>query len=312
MVYGSNRVGVSYTNAPYSDTDTDTLGLFDAVRSRRLAEKSYELADHLGNVRVTVSDLLVAHGGAIDAEITTRTDYHPFGMPMQGRTYAADDAHRYGYNGKENDNEVKGDGNAVDYGARIFDPRIGRWMSVDPLAKEYETVAPYAFAFNTPISAVDSDGMRVYFVGGAGLDTKGWNYTERWGRAINSNGIANFHPVRGVSHDAPGSFPTNDILFTTSNSHKTTEKVPASIDSRGNPLSWKDVPIATTSAMVQKAANYIQNDLMQHPLSEGEQHNLMGYSYGSVLQAHVALELANRGVVVDNLILVGVGVRRDK
>jgi thioesterase domain-containing protein len=57
--------------------------------------------------------------------------------------------------------------------------------------------------------------------------------------------------------------------------------------------------------MVQKAANYIQNDLMQHPLSEGEQHNLMGYSYGSVLQAHVALELANRGVVVDNLILVG-------
>ncbi|MEZ2442984.1 RHS repeat-associated core domain-containing protein [Chitinophaga sp. RCC_12] len=45
--------------------------------------------------------------------------------------------YRYGFNGKENDNEVKGEGNQQDYGMRIYDPRLGRFLSVDPLTKGY-------------------------------------------------------------------------------------------------------------------------------------------------------------------------------
>ena len=42
--------------------------------------------------------------------------------------------YRYGFNGMEMDNEVKGTGNHIDFGARGYDSRIGRWLSVDPLS----------------------------------------------------------------------------------------------------------------------------------------------------------------------------------
>ncbi|MBO9572715.1 MAG: hypothetical protein J7497_10995, partial [Chitinophagaceae bacterium] len=66
--------------------------------------------------------------------------------------------YRYGFNGKENDNEVKGIGNQQDYGMRIYDPRLGRFLSVDPLTTEYSYLTPYQFAANRPIVAIDLDG----------------------------------------------------------------------------------------------------------------------------------------------------------
>jgi RHS repeat-associated protein len=75
---------------------------------------------------------------------------------MPGRKLSG--GYRYGFNGKENDNEVKGEGNQQDYGLRIYDPRLGKFLSVDPLAKEYPWYTPYQFAGNTPIQAIDLDG----------------------------------------------------------------------------------------------------------------------------------------------------------
>ena len=71
---------------------------------------------------------------------------------------------RYGFNGKENDNEVKGQGNQQDYGMRIYDPRLGRFLSEDPLTKDYPWYTPYQFAGNKPIWAVDLDGKEEFFV----------------------------------------------------------------------------------------------------------------------------------------------------
>jgi RHS repeat-associated protein len=85
-------------------------------------------------------------------------DYYPFGMIMPNRKFAAVTGYRYGFNGKENDNEPKGEGNQQDYGMRIYDPRLGRFLSVDPLAKEFPWYTPYQFAGNTPIQAIDLDG----------------------------------------------------------------------------------------------------------------------------------------------------------
>jgi len=48
-------------------------------------------------------------------------------MIMPGRSYSAQTGYRYGFNGKENDNEVKGEGNEQDYGMRIYDPRVGNF-----------------------------------------------------------------------------------------------------------------------------------------------------------------------------------------
>ncbi|HEU4553601.1 MAG TPA: RHS repeat-associated core domain-containing protein [Chitinophaga sp.] len=67
--------------------------------------------------------------------------------------------YRYGFNGKENDNEVKGEGNQQDYGMRIYDPRVGRFLSVDPLAMKYAGQTVYAFSANSPIRFVDVFGM---------------------------------------------------------------------------------------------------------------------------------------------------------
>jgi RHS repeat-associated protein len=93
-----------------------------------------------------------------DADIKTATDYYSYGMVMPGRTFNSG-TYRYGFNGKENDNEVKGSGNQQDYGFRIYDPRVGRFLSVDPLAQSYPELTPYQFASNEPISNIDLDGL---------------------------------------------------------------------------------------------------------------------------------------------------------
>jgi RHS repeat-associated protein len=91
--------------------------------------------------------------------VVNATDYYPFGMMMPNRIYSANGSYRYGFNGKENDNEVKAEGNEQDYGKRICDPRIGRFLSVDPLSKSYPEVSPYQFASNRPIDGGDLDGL---------------------------------------------------------------------------------------------------------------------------------------------------------
>jgi RHS repeat-associated protein len=80
-------------------------------------------------------------------------------MLMPGRQFDGSSLkYRYGFNGKENDNEVKGEGNQQDYGMRIYDPRLGRFLSVDPLTKSFAWYSPYHFAGNMPIAAIDLDG----------------------------------------------------------------------------------------------------------------------------------------------------------
>ncbi len=128
-----------------------------------LGSRIYELSNHLGNVLSTISDKKNGHdnSGVVDyyiAEVLSQSDYYPFGMIEPGRKYSASDTYRYGFNGKENDNEVKGEGNQQDYGLRIYDPRLVRFLSVDPLAGKFPMLTPYQFASNTPIWAVDLDG----------------------------------------------------------------------------------------------------------------------------------------------------------
>ncbi|MEZ4721108.1 MAG: RHS repeat-associated core domain-containing protein [Flavobacteriales bacterium] len=69
--------------------------------------------------------------------------------------------YRYGFNGMERDDEVKGTGNSYDFGARIQDPRLGRWLSLDPLAAKYPSMSPYNFGANNPIFFIDYDGRDI-------------------------------------------------------------------------------------------------------------------------------------------------------
>ncbi|MBC7388118.1 MAG: hypothetical protein H7329_02810 [Opitutaceae bacterium] len=67
---------------------------------------------------------------------------------MPGRGYNAG-SYRYGFNGKEDDNDITNGGQ--DYGMRIYDKRLGKFLSVDPLTKKYPWYTPYQFAGNMPV-----------------------------------------------------------------------------------------------------------------------------------------------------------------
>jgi len=80
--------------------------------------------------------------------------------------------HRYGFNGKEKEDGINIDN--YDFGARIYDGRVGRWLSVDPIASKYPGYSPFVFAFSNPLCVVDPGGdENIIIVGGQNDKTAG-------------------------------------------------------------------------------------------------------------------------------------------
>jgi len=148
----------AYENVPIIEADTNTYEYVPL-------HKQYELSNHLGNVLVTISakPILVdsSQNGMVDyrkADITSVSDYYPFGSLMPERHWQST-SYRFGFNGKERDKEgMGGGGSTYDYGFRIYNGQIGRFLSVDPIAKNFPFYSPYQFAGNKPIIAIDLDG----------------------------------------------------------------------------------------------------------------------------------------------------------
>ena len=90
----------------------------------------------------------------------------PFGSSLPNRAWSdVSRVYRYGFNGKEKDAEGMGGGSATyDYGFRIYNPNLGKFLSVDPLTGSYPWYTPYQFAGNKPVWAIDIDGLEEYFV----------------------------------------------------------------------------------------------------------------------------------------------------
>lgn len=106
----------------------------------------YYLKDHLGNVRVVLNET---------GQAQQVTEYHAFGKAVS-QTASNWQTNRYLYNGKELQPETE----YLDYGARQYDPVLGRWMSIDPLSEKMRRWSPYVYAFNNPLRFIDPDGMR--------------------------------------------------------------------------------------------------------------------------------------------------------
>ncbi|MBT1705378.1 RHS repeat-associated core domain-containing protein, partial [Chryseosolibacter indicus] len=91
--------------------------------------------------------------------VTSIQNYYPFGMDQPNRTWNANGKYRYGFNGKEKDDNGEWGSAVYDYGFRIYNPSIGKFLSVDPLTKSYPWYTPYQFAGNKPIVSIDLDGL---------------------------------------------------------------------------------------------------------------------------------------------------------
>jgi len=126
-VYGSGRIGV-LTRGDMSTT--------------------YELSDHLGNVRA-----LFGKDASSAVRMVGYTDYYPYGMTMPNRQYTLGSRYRFGYQGQfaEKDEETGLD----HFEARDYDSRLGRWLVNDPARQHW---SPYLAMGNNPVSGVDPDG----------------------------------------------------------------------------------------------------------------------------------------------------------
>jgi RHS repeat-associated protein len=143
----------------------------------------YELADHLGNVRATVQK------NSNSLALTSQADYYPFGMIMPNKAKTPNE-YRFGYQGQfaEKDEET----GYNQFEARLWDNRIGRWLTVDP-KKQFHS--PYLGMGNNPIIGIDPDGRDVFVLlasNGAmkfghlavliGDDNVGWQFISKEGR----------------------------------------------------------------------------------------------------------------------------------
>lgn len=121
----------------------------------------YYLEDHLGNVRAVIR----RGTSATEPEIMQQQDYYAFGKK---KGILTSEENNYLYNGKEMQKEMAiGQHNfggqynldgEYDYGARYYDPEIGRWNTVDPQAENYKMYSPYTYSGNNPIKYIDPDG----------------------------------------------------------------------------------------------------------------------------------------------------------
>ena len=135
----------------------------------------YNYTDHLGNIRMSYT--LNPQNNKL--EILEENHYFPFGLKHS--TYIPADKkmlelivkqneekikikivqeteYQYKYNGKEWQDELGL--NFYDYGARNYDPALGRWMNMDPLAELSRRWSPYTYAYNNPLRFIDPDGMK--------------------------------------------------------------------------------------------------------------------------------------------------------
>jgi RHS repeat-associated protein len=97
-------------------------------------------------------------------------NYYPFGLKHEGYNSDVVLLSDYKYNGKELQDELGL--NVYDYGARNYDPALGRWMNIDPLAEQYRRWSPYNYCVDNPMRFVDPDGMGVDDVTIIGSESK--------------------------------------------------------------------------------------------------------------------------------------------
>ncbi|NEW81390.1 MAG: RHS repeat-associated core domain-containing protein [Mariniphaga sp.] len=143
-------------NIVYDNVKSLKYLLFDeglVNKSSGVYSYEYHLKDHLGNTRVAFQP------NGSGTTTTQVAEYYPFGSSYLPISPAG--TNKYLYNGKEKQDDVLG-GTALDwydYGARFYDPMIGRWHTPDPMAERHFNINQYHYVFNNQIKYMDYGGL---------------------------------------------------------------------------------------------------------------------------------------------------------
>ena len=159
---------------------------------------TYQYKDHLGNIRLSYKDISTTSIPVL--QILEENNYYPFGLKHSGYNmlvFSANLALKYKYNGKELQDDLIGSSSLdlYDYGARMYDPALGRFHTQDRFAEKYESITPYQYGANNPILYIDINGdslmiehkgERIMYQNG-NLTFAGTNKKYN-GKALNKNG----------------------------------------------------------------------------------------------------------------------------
>jgi len=174
QVIGVVRTTLSVNTLAYKKGTIELKGLSPSIAARPIfldgaktaGLRDYELTDHLSNVMAVISDRKLSVDTNSDTitdyyapQVISFTDYYPFGFPIAERSGNLS-GYRFGFNGKESDNEIYGAKTTYAFEYRMQDTRLGRFWSVDPLAGDYPWYTSYQFSGNTPIMSIDFEGTQ--------------------------------------------------------------------------------------------------------------------------------------------------------
>ncbi len=244
----------------------------------------YQYKDHLGNNRLS----FMRNAGTV--AIVKESNYYPFGLTHKGynnitTSLGSAGAKKYQYNGKELQTDFGLDW--YDYGARFYDPSLGRWFVADPLAEKYYSNSPYHFSGNNPILFLDLDGM----------DHDGWQFN------IETNKLKRINDLGGKGIQFVTITNNDNVVLGNANVDGAKVYVDKyEINSSESVVSVSNSPTDAKSSALKNVGQLISND---SPLSNDAKKSLMK---SSVSQAGNDFLATSVSVVGDALGKVGTGV----
>ena len=280
------RQGAGATNSYYFN------GQRIAVRQGRAL--AYLHTDALGSTKlVTDQDGNVIQGATrYYAYGREQTPGHLAGLPTD-----------YTFTGQRQDNT-----GLIYMNARYYDPEVGQFISPDTEISDPLNLFDYnryMFVHGNPLKYTDPSGHRLYFAAGAGHDPGNTGYVQMMLSIFAQAGIQT--PVDIEAHGSKWL----DAMYTVGDDSRypageqTVYTIPPSAEGM---LPIYEVSARPTDWRVSAAEGKMNANLKASPLENGEQLNLIGYSTGSVIMAQSALQMANAGTKIDNLILVGTSI----
>ncbi|MFG4002087.1 RHS repeat domain-containing protein [Flavobacterium aquidurense] len=177
----------------------------------------FQYKDHLGNVRVSYAK----NPQTQVLEIIEENNYYPFGLKHKGYNDYLPIANKYKLNNKELQDELSL--NLYDFGMRNYDPALGRWMNIDPLAEFSRRWTPYTYCYNNPMFFVDPDGMQAVY---------NWEEHDKGNKGVYNDGDKTVS-FEDVMHSVGRNANSNDSIDSDSNVRGSDEE-PVSLFTPGN------------------------------------------------------------------------------